>query len=100
MYIAQKVSSNRFKIAGGSAGSEVSWQVTAVRHDAYAKAYPLVVEQEKSARERGYYIHPELYGAPKEQGIGTSRYLQSMRQFKRMALRHSPKIQPAKKSSN
>jgi hypothetical protein len=58
LYIAQKISGNRFKIAGGSGGSEVSWQVTAVRHDAYAKAHPLIVEQEKSARERGYYIHP------------------------------------------
>ena len=74
LYIAQEISGDRFKIAGGSAGNKVSWQVTAVRHDVYAKANPLIVEQEKSARERGYYIHPELYGAPKEQGIGWSRY--------------------------
>jgi hypothetical protein len=95
LYIAQEISGSHFKIAGGSAGSKVSWQVTAVRHDAYAKAYPLVVEQEKNARERGYYIHPELYGATKERGIGSSRYLQSMREFKRMAPRHSAKIQPS-----
>jgi len=99
LYIAQKISGNRFKIAGGSAGSEVSWQVTAVRHDAYAKAYPLIVEQEKGAKERGHYIHPELYGAPKEQGIAWTRYPEAMRPVKRKAPPHSPKIQPAKVSS-
>jgi len=78
LYIAQEISGNRFKIAGGSAGSKVSWQVTGVRHDAYAKANPLIVEQEKSAWQRGYYIHPELYGAPKSQGIGRARYLETM----------------------
>jgi hypothetical protein len=34
--------------------------VTGVRQDAYAKAHPLVVEQEKEARLRDFYIHPEL----------------------------------------
>ena len=42
---------------------EVSWQVTGVRQDAYAKANPLVVEPEKDARLRGYFIHPKFYGA-------------------------------------
>jgi len=43
---------------------KVSWQVTAVRHDAYAKAHPLVVEVKKSDAERGHYLHPDAYGAP------------------------------------
>jgi len=34
--------------------------------DAYAKANPLIVEQEKPANEKGLYIHPELYGQPAE----------------------------------
>lgn len=41
---------------------KVSWQVTGVRQDAYAKAHPLVVEQDKPVAERGYYLHPELFG--------------------------------------
>jgi len=69
LYIAEKISGDHFKIAGGTPGAEVSWQVTGVRHDAFAKANPLVVEQDKLGRERGYYIHPELYGAPAEKGI-------------------------------
>jgi hypothetical protein len=99
LYIAQKISGNRFKIAGGSGGSEVSWQVTAVRHDAYAKAHPLIVEQEKSARERGYYIHPGLYGAPKERGIAWARYPETAKpKVKRRVPPHSPKLQQAKTS--
>ena len=73
LYIAQKISNNRFKIAGGAPGVEVSWQVTGVRQDAYAKTDPLVVEQEKNPQERGYYIHPELYGAPAEKSIEWAR---------------------------
>jgi hypothetical protein len=96
LYIAQEISGNRFMIAGGSAGTKVSWQVTAVRHDAYAKAYPLIVEQEKSARERGYYVHPELYGAAKERGIARERYPEAMRQFKRKSPPQAPKLQPGK----
>ena len=52
---------HRFRIAGGSPGLEVSWQVTGIRQDAWAKAYPLHVEEEKPAAERGKYLHPELY---------------------------------------
>jgi hypothetical protein len=74
LYIAEEISDNHFKIAGGKPGGKVSWQVTAVRRDAYAKAYPLIVEQAKNDRDRGYYIHPELYGAPEERGIERARH--------------------------
>jgi hypothetical protein len=53
---------------------KVSWQVTEVRQDAYAKAHPLVVEEAKAESKRGHYIHPELYGATKEQSIGWARH--------------------------
>jgi hypothetical protein len=29
-----------------------------VRQDAYAKAHPLIVEQDKEAKLRGFYIRP------------------------------------------
>lgn len=44
---------NRFRIAGGSPGLEVSWQVTGVHQDDYAKAHPIVVETRKTKAERG-----------------------------------------------
>jgi hypothetical protein len=36
---------------------------------------PYVIEQDKPEGERGYYTNPELYGAPKEQGIRWPRQL-------------------------
>jgi hypothetical protein len=51
VYIADEIAGNRFRIAGGSPGLKVSWQVTGVRQDAYAVAHPFVVEQDKPAGE-------------------------------------------------
>ena len=78
LHIAQEIASNRFTIAGGQPGMKVSWQVTGVRHDAYAKAHPLQVSVEKSSDERGYYIHPELYGAPAEKSLASAHRTQFM----------------------
>jgi len=61
LYIASEIEDNRFQIAGGEAGLEVSWQVTGIRQDPYAEAYPIPVETMKPAEERGTYLHPELY---------------------------------------
>jgi hypothetical protein len=61
---------NRFKIAGGTPGMKVSWQVTGIRKDPWANAHRISVEEDKPAKERGYYyIYPELYGQPEEKGI-------------------------------
>jgi hypothetical protein len=64
VYVADEIANSQFKIAGGLPGRKVSWQVTGVRQDAWAKAHALKVETEKPAEERGYYLHPALYGAP------------------------------------
>jgi hypothetical protein len=82
LYIAQKIVGNRFTIAGGAPGVEVSWQVTGVRHDRFADANPLVVEQPKDERERGYYIHPELYEKGEENGIEWARHRELMKRMK------------------
>lgn len=70
VYVAREITGHRFQIAGGRAGMKVSWQVTGVRHDAYAKAHPLRVEQDKPAAERGRYLHPVDFGFPESRGIG------------------------------
>ena len=69
LYVAKKIENNSFTIAGGKPGMKVSWQVTARRDDAYMKAHPMVVEAEKPEGQRGRYLTPEIYGAPKEQAI-------------------------------
>jgi hypothetical protein len=53
LYVAEEVSSNRFKIAGGKPGAKVSWQVTGIRQDEYANAHRIPVEQDKPAAMRG-----------------------------------------------
>lgn len=62
LYIAQEIKDNRFTIAGGAPGMKVSWQVTGIRHDPYAEANRIPVEQDKTAEERGSYIYPAGYG--------------------------------------
>ena len=69
LYIAEEVNNNSFKIAGGSAGMKISWQITGIRHDPFAEKYRIQVEEEKSATERGYYLHPDVYGKSKEMSV-------------------------------
>jgi hypothetical protein len=59
LHVAEEIQDRRFKIAGGHAGVEVSWQVTGVRHDPFAKAHRIPVEEDKPPVERGTYLHPE-----------------------------------------
>src|SRR5262249_53437029 len=49
VYVSTKLDGNRFTISGGYAGMEVSWQVTGVRIDSWARANPLFLEENKHA---------------------------------------------------
>ena len=69
VFIAREVEHHRFQVAGGTPGLRVSWQVTGIRHDAYARAHPLVVEPQKGPSERGKYQNPKELGLPEEMGI-------------------------------
>ena len=82
IYVAQRVQGNRFKIAGGKPGMEVSWQVTGIRQDAWANAHRIPVEQLKPEKERGSYLHPELFGAPEEKSIAWARHPETMKRAK------------------
>jgi hypothetical protein len=68
--VAKKIGNNRFVIRTNKPNVEVSWQVTGIRHDAFADAHRIQVEEEKPAQEQGHYLHPELFGAGPEQAIG------------------------------
>jgi hypothetical protein len=90
--VGRKIQNNRFEIRTSAPNVEVSWQVTGVRQDAYAKAHPLVVEQEKEAQLRGYYIHPELYGAPPEKQIEWARHPQMMKQTEELRAKQKKRM--------
>lgn len=88
--VSKRVSGNQFAIKTDKPNVDVSWQITAVRQDAFAKAHPLVVEEDKSARERGFYLHPELYGAAPEKGVAWSHHPDTMRRVKAMRQQKKP----------
>ncbi len=69
VYVGSEVSDNSFSIAGGTPGLKVSWEITAIRDDAYAKANPMMVDREKQAEQVGKYLHPAVFGLPEESGV-------------------------------
>jgi len=70
--VAKKIAANRFVIRTSKPNVEVSWQVTGIRHDAYANAYRIPVEEDKTAQEQGYYLHPEVFGQPESKSLSAS----------------------------
>jgi hypothetical protein len=73
LHVAAKVKDNRFRIGGGSPGMEVSWQVTGIRHDAYAEKHRIPVEEDKPPADRGRYLQPEAYGLSRERAVSIAR---------------------------
>ena len=65
VYIADKIADNRFRIAGGIPGLEVSWQVTGIRKDPYANANRIEVEVEKPEEYRGSYLNAKAWALEK-----------------------------------
>jgi hypothetical protein len=81
LYVAEEVAGNRFKIAGGTPGMKISWQLTGIRKDAYADKHRIPVEENKPDRERGSYLHPEAFNQPAERGVAWARSPQTMRRI-------------------
>jgi len=61
----EKIHDGRFVIRTNLGQVEVSWQVTGIRHDAWANAHRIPVEEDKPEAERGTYLVPEVYGKPR-----------------------------------
>ena len=93
--VSSEIANHQFTIKTDKPGVKVSWQVTGVRQDAYAKAHPVSVEALKPGREAGHYLHPELYGAPEEMSIEWARHPEMMKKIK--AHREQQKTQLAVK---
>ena len=91
LYIAEEVADNHFKIAGGRPGLKVSWQVTGIRQDAWANAHRIPVEEVKPEKERGSYLHPELFGQPEEKGVEWARNPEQMKQLQKLRDHAKPK---------
>jgi len=68
--VFSKVQGNQFVIRTSVPLTEVSWQVTGTRKDAYVLANPLIVEEQKAKADRGKYLNAEAFGVASQQGIG------------------------------
>jgi hypothetical protein len=62
--VKREIENNRFTIKTNRPLVKVSWQVTGIRHEAYADAYRIPAEENKPTGEQGYYLHPEVFGQP------------------------------------
>ena len=68
--VVKPVTANAFMVRTSSPKVEVSWQVTGVRNDAFARTKPITIEADKEPENKGKYLNPAAFGAPSEKGIG------------------------------
>jgi hypothetical protein len=67
--VALEIRNNQFTIKTDQPEVKVSWQVTGIRRDPWAVANRIAVEEEKTPEDKGCYLHPELWGRPKEEHV-------------------------------
>jgi len=67
--VAEEIANNQFTIKTDKPNVKVSWQVTGIRHDAYAEAHRLQVEIDKQGPEQGKYVSPLEHGQPASSGM-------------------------------
>ena len=80
--VAAKMKNNRFVIKTNAPNVEVSWMVTGVRQDAYANKNRVQVEENKPEKERGFYLHPEVFDQPEEKSVEWARHPEMMQRLK------------------
>lgn len=66
--IAEEVAGNRFVIQTSQPQIKVSWQVSGIRQDPWARDHRIEVEVDKPAAERGLYLYPQGHGQPASKG--------------------------------
>jgi len=67
--VVREVRENRFVLRTSVPRTRVSWQITGIRHDAFAEQHRIPVEEDKAADARGRYLHPVEHGQPAEKRI-------------------------------
>lgn len=59
--VAEEITDNQFKIKTDKPNVKVSWLVTGVRNDAYARKFRTPIEVNKEPGQRGTYLNPEAF---------------------------------------
>ena len=73
-WVAAEIANGRFVIKTDKGNVKISWQVTGIRQDAWANAHRIPVEVDKVGKEKGHYVHPELFGHGGEPSIAQLRH--------------------------
>ena len=60
---------NSFVIKTTPGNLKVSWQVTGIRHDAWAEKNRIPNSVDKVGDEKGKYLHPEAFDQPREKNV-------------------------------
>jgi hypothetical protein len=68
--VAKEIGNGRFTIKTNRPKVKVSWQVTGIRHDAYANAHRIPVTEDKPSTEQGRYLHPDVFGQGESRQVG------------------------------
>jgi hypothetical protein len=72
-WIKTGVKGNTFVIATDTEDVDVSWQVSGVRQDAWAKAKPFEASVAKTGKAKGKYLHAQAHGKKASEGITYER---------------------------
>lgn len=67
--VAEEIHDGYFVVRTNLAEVKVSWQVTGIRHDPWANAHRIPVEEVKPEEEQGTYLVPKVYGQPEGRGL-------------------------------
>ena len=70
VYVSKEISGNQFEIKSDKPNVKVSWQVTGVRHDAWANAHRVVAEEDKEPFNKGKYLNAKEFGKDDSRRIG------------------------------
>jgi hypothetical protein len=70
--VGDEIKGNRFTVKTNAPNVKVSWQVTGIRHDAYANMHRIAVEERKPEGERGLLLHPDAFHQPESRGIAAA----------------------------
>jgi len=88
--VAEEIKGNRFLVKTNAPNVKVSWQVTGIRHDAYANKHRIPVEEQKPEDERGLLLHPDAFNQPENRGV---QFVRMAPQIERAKVRESRKPQ-------
>lgn len=73
LHVSSEVDGSTFRIGGANPGQRISWQLTGVRKDAWARKHRVQVERDKPGAERGKFLYPEGFGADASKGLWPRR---------------------------